>query len=560
MWSLLIFLVAFSVTEVLGEHILIFHHVASYSHRVQTMPLAEALSKRGHQVTFLSPFYPKEPNPNITEIIPQKLEKYIDETLNREFDINLRVQNKMEQLSAIAYELGKDACEALYKSPEFKRWLKKTNKVDLLIIDSCLPECGIGLAYKLGAKYAIFNTVTIVGHEYDAFGFLPESSAVPELEINSPKPPMNFLGRVSNELVTLGWRWSHFQYSKIMDSMIRKSLLVPEMPYIEDLYRNVSLILHTGDAVTDYPRTLPPLYVNVAGIHCKSSEKISLPVNLELFLNTTVKGHKDDGFVYISLGSLVVSSNLPQNIKNRFFDTIKSFPNLKFLWKWNGVQPKDIPSNLFLSQWFPQLDILGACVPSFFSTTFKILLSHLDNDKFNVKFIWLISAHPRIRGFITQSGRPSAMEALYNGVPMISFPILGDQDFNSHRINKMGGNVELEIGSFTSEELISAVTTLVYEPSMKLQMKRLQNIFRDRPMTPVDTAVWWTEYVLRTEDTSHLRPTGNDQYWFQRRQLDVWLFLLAVMLVATYVLTVLSILAARMMWKQMNTSSKLKLA
>ncbi|CAL8071161.1 unnamed protein product [Orchesella dallaii] len=527
MWSLLIFLFVFSTTKVVGEHILIFHHVASYSHRVQTMPLAEALAKRGHQLTFLSPFYPKEPNVNITEIIPQKLEKYIDETLNKELDINLRVQKKMDKLSYILYELGKGACDALYKSPEFKRWLLKTTKVDLIIIDNRFPECGIGLAYKLGAKYIIFNTVTVFAHEYFALGFLPESSAVPELEINSPKPPMNFLGRVSNEIMTLGWRWSHLQYSKIMDSMIRKRLLVPDMPYIEDLYRNVSLVLHTGDYVTDYPRTLPPLYVNVAGIHCKLPENISLPVELESFLNTIINGQKDDGFVYISLGSLVVSSNLPHNIKNRFFDTIKSFPNLKFLWKWNGAQPKDIPSNLYLSKWFPQLEIL---------------------------------AHPRIRGFITQSGRPSSMEALYNGVPMITFPILGDQDFNSNRFNTMGGNIKLEIGSFTSEELISAVNTLVYEPSMKLQMKKLQTIFRDRPMTPVDTAVWWTEYVLRTEDTSHLRPTGNYQYWFQRRQLDVWLFLLGVMLAAIYGLAFLSNIVARRVWKEIIKSSKPKLA
>ncbi|CAL8100658.1 unnamed protein product [Orchesella dallaii] len=527
MWSLLLFLFAFSITKVSGEHILIFHHVASYSHRVQTMPLAEALSKRGHQVTFLSPFYPKQPNVNITEIVPQTLTEYTDENLNRDFNINLRVQNKMDQLSDVVFNLSKGACETLYKSPEFKSWLKKTNKVDLVIIDNCFPECGIGLAYKLGAKYAIFSTVSVFAHEHYTLGFLPESSAIPQLEIYATKPPMNFLVRVSNELMNLKWRWLHLQYSKIMDSMIRKSLLVPEMPYIEDLFRNVSLVLHTGDIVTDYPRTLPPLYVNVAGIHCKPPENISFSEDLESFLNATINGQEDDGFVYISLGSLAVSSDLPQHIKNRFFDTIKSFPNIKFLWKWNGELPQNISSNLFLSHWFPQLNIL---------------------------------AHPRIRGFITQSGRPSVMEALYNGVPMIAFPILGDQDFNAGRINKMGGNIKLEIGSFTSEELIAAVNALVYEPSMKLQMKKLQTIFRDRPMTPVDTAVWWTEYVLRTEDTSHLRPTGNDQYWFQRAQLDVWLFLLVVMLAVTYILGVLIVITSRRMWKQMMESSKLKVA
>ncbi|ODM95812.1 UDP-glucuronosyltransferase 1-9 [Orchesella cincta] len=490
MWGLSLFLLGLSITTAVSDHILLFHHVASYSHRVQTFPLAEELVKRGHEVTFLSPYYPKEPNPNITEIVPQKLAEYIVKELDKDFEINLRVQHKMDQLKDKVYDLAYGACEALFKSPEFKKWLKKTNKVDLVIIDNCMPDCGIGVAYKLEAKYALFSTVTVIGHEYDTIGFLPETSVIPELEVYSQNTPLNFLERVSNEVNTLRWRWAHLQYSRKADLLIRKSLNVPKMPFIGDLFTNVSLVLYTGDTVTDYPRALPPLYVNIAGIHCKTPEKSSLPVN-------------------------------------QFFNTFKAFPNLKFLWKWNGEFPKDIPENVFLSRWFPQLDLL---------------------------------AHPRIRGFVTQSGRPSAMEALWNGVPMIAFPILGDQDFNANRINQMGGNVKLEIGTVTSEQLIAAVNKLVYEPSMKLQIQKLQKIFRDRPMTPVDTAAWWTEYILRTEDTSHLRPTGNHQYWFQRRQVDVWLFLFAVILVSISPFVLLAFITARRVWKEMKGEMKLKAA
>jgi glucuronosyltransferase len=55
---------------------------------------------------------------------------------------------------------------------------------------------------------------------------------------------------------------------------------------------------------------------------------------------------------------------------------------------------------------------------------------------------------------------------------------------------------------------------------------RLSNLFKDQPMKPVDTAVYWTEYILRHDDLSHLKPVGREQTWFQRRLLDVWLFTL----------------------------------
>lgn len=36
-----------------------------------------------------------------------------------------------------------------------------------------------------------------------------------------------------------------------------------------------------------------------------------------------------------------------------------------------------------------------------------------------------MAAHGKIRGFITQAGRPSMQEAFYHAVPTIAFPILG---------------------------------------------------------------------------------------------------------------------------------------
>ena len=68
-------------------------------------------------------------------------------------------------------------------------------------------------------------------------------------------------------------------------------------------------------------------------------------------------------------------------------------------------------------------------------------------------------------------------------------------------------------------------------------MVKLSIKFRDRLMKPVDTAVWWTEYILNHEDHSDLKPLGMDQTWFVRRCLDVWAFVAAVALLTALVIS-----------------------
>lgn len=69
-------------------------------------------------------------------------------------------------------------------------------------------------------------------------------------------------------------------------------------------------------------------------------------------------------------------------------------------------------------------------------------------------------------------------------------------------------------------------------------MKKVSKLFKDRPMTPVDTALWWVEFVLRhdsEEITEYLQSRSVNQSWWVRRQLDVWLFLAAVAALAVII-------------------------
>lgn len=67
-------------------------------------------------------------------------------------------------------------------------------------------------------------------------------------------------------------------------------------------------------------------------------------------------------------------------------------------------------------------------------------------------------------------------------------------------------------------------------------MQRLSILFKDRPMTARQTAFWWTEFVLRYENTNEfLQPPSVHQSWWVKRQIDVWLVAIALLLIITIV-------------------------
>lgn len=62
-------------------------------------------------------------------------------------------------------------------------------------------------------------------------------------------------------------------------------------------------------------------------------------------------------------------------------------------------------------------------------------------------------------------------------------------------------------------------------------------IFKDRPIKPLDEALYWTEYVLRYNGAPHLRTKGSRLPWYQYLLMDVLLIVtitLIVFLTITY--------------------------
>jgi hypothetical protein len=64
-------------------------------------------------------------------------------------------------------------------------------------------------------------------------------------------------------------------------------------------------------------------------------------------------------------------------------------------------------------------------------------------------------------------------------------------------------------------------------------MKKMSAISKDEPESPINRAVWWTEYVIRHNGAKHLRSAALYLAWYQYLLLDVvaFLFILAAITV-----------------------------
>jgi len=70
---------------------------------------------------------------------------------------------------------------------------------------------------------------------------------------------------------------------------------------------------------------------------------------------------------------------------------------------------------------------------------------------------------------------------------------------------------------------------------------------RDQPRTPLEQAVYWTEYVIRHKGAPHLRSGVLDLAWYQYFLLDV----IAVLVLAIVSLLLILLLVCRVILKKL---------
>lgn len=77
------------------------------------------------------------------------------------------------------------------------------------------------------------------------------------------------------------------------------------------------------------------------------------------------------------------------------------------------------------------------------------------------KHLFISSAHPNLKLFITHGGLMGTLEAVNRGVPMIMIPLFGDQFRNSAAVSEKGAAIVLDYFELTESKLAQAIDKIL---------------------------------------------------------------------------------------------------
>ncbi|XP_066537755.1 UDP glucuronosyltransferase 5 family, polypeptide G1 [Hoplias malabaricus] len=296
---------------------------------------------------------------------------------------------------------------------------------------------------------------------------------------------MDFLQRTENFFRYLVSHLQvHFVILPMYDELL-KSHFPPDSNLLT-MQHSADIWLMRVDFIFEFPRPSMPNIVYIGGFQCHPSQPLS--AELEDFMQSS----GEHGVVVMSLGVMVTA--LPRDITEAIASAFAKLPQ-KVIWRYLGERPSSLGNNTLLLDWLPQNELLG---------------------------------HPKTRAFVSHGGTNGIYEAIYHGVPVLIVPLLFDQFDNALRLEVRGAARVLEVATLTAEDFLEALKDIIKNPSYQRNMQKLRALHRDLPLSPLDSATFWIEYVLRHKGAQHLRSEANNLPWYSYHCLDVVFFLLVI--------------------------------
>lgn len=81
---------------------------------------------------------------------------------------------------------------------------------------------------------------------------------------------------------------------------------------------------------------------------------------------------------------------------------------------------------------------------------------------------------------------------------------------------------------------------LYFDFSYQERCELTSKLFKDRPSTAMETALYWIEYVIRYNGAPHLRTVGADLPWYQYHLIDVFIVAIILVVFSFYFIFVVS--------------------
>ncbi|XP_039867370.1 UDP-glucuronosyltransferase 2C1-like isoform X4 [Simochromis diagramma] len=480
-----------------GGNILVFP--SEGSHWVNMNILLKALHSRGHNITVLRPsnsWYIKDDSSynTITVLVENLLDqKFITRLVSDSIQFErgalpltsfLQMSGGMISLILDVHKAVANFVSAILDDNDLIRKLKDS-KFDLLLADPCWGG-GVIVAKYLNLPL-VYNVRWVLGTEAH-FSIAPSPLSYIPVTGTGNTVEMTFFQRVKNLVLHIITQTQNSLAFKLVYQKTADKYLGPGYDFNE-LMTDADIWLMRVDFVFEYPRPTMPNVVYIGGFQCKPAKP--LPQHLGDF----VQSSGDHGFILMSLGTFV--TELPSDMANEIAAAFAKLPQ-KVIWKYKGDRPANLGNNTLLVDWMPQNDLLG---------------------------------HPKLKLFVAHGGTNGVQEAIYHGVPVVGISFFFDQYDNLLRLKERGGAKILTLTTVDKDNnFLKAIEEVLSDPSYRANMQRLSRLHRDKPVKPLDNALFWIEFVMRHKGAAHLKAESYRMPWYSYHSVDVVLFLAGTML------------------------------
>lgn len=291
--------------------------------------------------------------------------------------------------------------------------------------------------------------------------------------------------------------------STIPSEMRARDFFGKTLTPLDRLALNTSVMLINGHFSLNSARPTVPGLAEVGGLHIPKNLPQPNSVGLKNYTNGATCAEKyhiltfqnvleiihnaANGVIYFSFGTVIRCSTMPEEKTRAILRAFSKFPLITFIWKCDR-SPTGLPKNVRVVNWTSQIGIL---------------------------------CHPKTKIFISHGGQMGIQEAAYCGVPILGVPFFSDQKLNVETYVEYGAGMKIEYAELNELNMTRSLTQLLNNPAYVDNAGKLSRIFKDRPIGPLENAVYWTEYAVRHGGAKQIRTKAREMIWFDYFLVDV---------------------------------------
>ncbi|VVD03918.1 unnamed protein product [Leptidea sinapis] len=469
--------------------------VPCHSHQMSFRPITQELVRRGHEVTVVT-YLAAFPNGTVANLTEIDIQDVIHNLGKIALEDDMQTANDIVSQQEIALRSGPAMFDKILEGKLKDYLTDRKHKFDIILAEACarlllmfshvfkVPVVQIS---SFGGSFGIFEMVGAANHPL-----------LYPLAVREKFDDLSMIDKVREMYIQYKQEKIFYDLEENENRMVRK-YLGNDVPSLTELQDNVALVLLNVHSIWDYNRPVPANVVYLGGLHLK--EPKPLPNDLQTELESS------KGVIYMSFGTVVSPKTLPTDKLRMFLKVLGELP-YDVYWKWTG-DVGTVPSNVRVRKWFPQADLLR---------------------------------HEKVVLFITQGGLQSIDESIEAGVPMLCIPIMWDQWYNAARISKLNIGTWMNVREVTEKQFKEGILNITQNRTLRYRENviKLRELYHDKPLTSLESAVWWIEHVIRHKGGKHLRSPAFNMAATDYYEMNL-IFVVALILLSAAVVVLLSL-------------------